>query len=43
MLMMIFEKRGGKLAVLEGINGLMDALLKMEEGYYEEVDHRTIN
>ena len=48
MLMMIFKKRGGKLAVLEGINGLMDALLKdalvkMEETDHEEVDLRTIN
>lgn len=43
MLMMIFKKRGGKLAVLAGINGLMGALVKMEEEHHEEVDHRTIN
>lgn len=43
MLLMIFKKRGGKLAVLAGINGLMDAFLKMEETDHEEVDIRTIN
>ena len=42
-MMMIFKKRGGKLAVLAGINGLMDALVKMEETDHEEVDLRTIN